>query len=408
MLILLMCMPILYDSAEVNIAVCTTFVIILFNDLKPQLPKDLLNVIAPLVLILIIASLSSFFFKWELYDIFKDFVYLLKPILFILLGYKLVSKIKDKSYIYKCIIYLAIIFAIIHIVKVFYLAYLYGFEVNKTRGFAGKSNYLEMLAIFLLFANTKRHDYFQINLKNYKLTQALLMLSFVLYFSRTMFVGLFLIFLAFKGYSKITTKGLAYFTSIIVLIFGFYWYLNSLDLERGSTGMEGFLYKIKIAPSEIFNADVDTSTKNHAALWDHWRAFEAKKAIDQLLGTSYYLGLFFGQGIGSLVDLGFKAPLGNIAMQHIPKIHNGLVYVTFKAGILGLICYISFLANLYLYAYRRLKNNMSKFANNFISGIGLYFMFTSLIITGIYNQGDILTIVLGGLIGLKSNYKYFS
>ena len=44
-----------------------------------------------------------------------------------------------------------------------------------------------------------------------------------------------------------------------------------------------------------------------------------------------------GTGYGSLVNLKFKAPLGNEDMKYISRLHNGYVFVFYKTGIFGLV-----------------------------------------------------------------------
>ena len=56
--------------------------------------------------------------------------------------------------------------------------------------------------------------------------------------------------------------------------------LQFMNIERNSTGIESFLYKIKIAPSEIFNSDIDID--DHKQLWDKWRAYEVKMAFNTI------------------------------------------------------------------------------------------------------------------------------
>ena len=176
-----------------------------------------------------------------------------------------------------------------------------------------------------------------------------------------------------------------------------------MELDRSSKGLEGFLYKLQIAPSEIFSADVDIN--NHAQLWDHWRGYEAHKAFEQLDEANYKYGYFFGKGLGSLVDLGFEAPLSEGGIQYIPIIHNGFAYIMFKAGFVGMFIYLLFLAYLYLTAYHKKTNSSIVFFNNFISGISLFYLFTTLIITGVYNQGDVVTLILGSFLFLKFYYN---
>ncbi|MBR9846115.1 MAG: hypothetical protein GYB35_08415 [Algicola sp.] len=179
--------------------------------------------------------------------------------------------------------------------------------------------------------------------------------------------------------------------------------LQFADLKRESKGIEGFFYKIKMAPSEIFSPDININTKNHRSLWDHWRAYEALKAIEGISSTEYKLGWVFGKGLGAQVDLGFEAPLDGKKFQYIPIIHNGYVYVLFKSGMIGLIIYLAFLLFIYMQSYKK-GNHYGNIINNFISGIALFFLLTSLIITGIYNSGDIIVFILGGLFSLQFFY----
>ena len=76
---------------------------------------------------------------------------------------------------------------------------------------------------------------------------------------------------------------------------------------------------------------------------------------------------------------------------------------------LYLILLLIFLISLYLKVYSFYKNNSHKiFINRLISSLGLFYLFTSLIITGIYIPRDAIIFLLGGLLSfnlLESNSK---
>jgi hypothetical protein len=112
-----------------------------------------------------------------------------------------------------------------------------------------------------------------------------------------------------------------------------YGYLYSVKIDRGKPGLEAFLYKIKIAPEEIFKTNIDRD--NHKELWDHWRGYEAKRALATMEDKpSSYV---FGTGYGSLVNLKFKAPLSTTdkeGLKFISELHNGYPYVLYKTGII--------------------------------------------------------------------------
>ena len=209
-----------------------------------------------------------------------------------------------------------------------------------------------------------------------------------------MMVLAILLLLSINGYTKITMKGLKAMGIFLLAIIGFYIFLHSIKIDRGKPGLEAFLFKVKIAPEEIFKTRIDR--ENHKELWDHWRGYEAKRAFD--LMTEYPSSFVFGTGYGSLVNLKFEAPLTgeNKGMKFISELHNGFAYVFYKTGIIGLIIYLSFLISLYKVIYKN-----SNYATAFISSIGILYFFTTLTITGIYNSRDIIIFILGALLFFK-------
>ena len=127
--------------------------------------------------------------------------------------------------------------------------------------------------------------------------------------------------------------------------------LQFIDIERGATGIESFFYKLKIAPSEIFDAEINV--EDHTQLWDNWRAYEAKKAFETMNEQESIIPFISGMGLGALTDLDFEVPLGHQRMQYIPHLHNGYVYVFFKSGIIGLVMLLLWLIYIYAYTYKR-------------------------------------------------------
>src|SRR5690606_25260152 len=108
------------------------------------------------------------------------------------------------------------------------------------------------------------------------------------------------------------------------------------------------------------------------------------------------LNYVLGKGFGALVDLQFYAPVGGEkGLRYIPHTHNGYIYVFFKTGTIGLILYLFVLFNLYKQVYIKPKSNNHIILLRLISGLALYFIFTSLIITGIYNLQDVSILLLG-------------
>lgn len=392
--------PIAISSIEVTISFCLLLSLFFLLDVRFKYSTPFSFALLPLLGIFLIALGSTFMYNHETYDIIKDFVYLIKPVLFIWLGFYLTGKIHDKEYIYKVIFILAAFFALLHLAKIgFYtLERSFSVSINLLRYAGGKANYIELLALVLLHL---RKDIKPYNFKWswFPLLKLLLYVSFIFYFSRTMLVGILVLYLSIYGYTKLTSKGVTYLSIFLGATTIFFAVLLNMDLDRSSEGIEGFFYKIQNAPAEIFTTDIDI--ENHANLWDHWRGYEANKAFTQLDEAPHNYGYFLGKGMGSLVDLGFEAPLNTGGIQYIPITHNGFAYIAFKSGFIGVFLYLLFLIHLYLQAYKKGKNKKGVFFNHIISGIGISLFFTTLIITGAYNARDVLTIVLGSFLFLQ-------
>jgi hypothetical protein len=206
-------------------------------------------------------------------------------------------------------------------------------------------------------------------------------------------VSIILLF-SIYGYTKITNKSLILIAVFLLFTTLLYAYLATLKLDRNGNSLESFLFKVKIAPSEILMTKIDRN--NHVELWDHWRGYEAYRAFE--LMKEYPSSFVFGTGYGSLVNLKFQAPLSdeNKGLKFISELHNGFAYVFYKTGIIGLMIYLSFIISLYKVIYKKYN-----YSTVFISSIGILYFFTTLTITGIYNSRDIIIFILGALLFFK-------
>lgn len=405
-IVVLLC-EIYLPSYKINFALQFLFLIGILLTTKCKISKPTLLIIAPLVLIFIIGLLGFFYEKHDLSFIIKDITYFLKPINGILLSYFLFRKGFDLVIFLKTILFVGCLTAFIHLFGIFILGDFANNSIHKLRGDFGLDNFIEIFAFYILLFSKKHMNEWLIRKKVFRfLVLFFLLISIYLYFSRTMLVVFFVMGFSLLGYAKITVKTLKFIGIAVVSILVLYAYLFSVKLDRNAKGAEAFLYKIKIAPEEIFKSKIDRN--NHKELWDHWRGYEAKRAIYLMEEnpTSY----FIGTGFGSLVNLKFQAPVGGEGgMKYISRLHNGYVFVLYKTGTLGLLLYFVFLTSLYLKIYRFNTNNSNQIlVNRLISSIGLFYIFTTLIISGIYIPRDAVVFVLGGLLSfntLKSNTK---
>ncbi len=372
-------------------------IVVLISAKNLSINNALLKLIIPLILIFLIGCLGMPFSGSGLAPIIKDITYFLQPMMALLLGYFVFKSQKKADSILKFIVYFGCFLAVLHFFGILFFGNLAGNSIHKIRGIFGLDNFIEVFAFYILIFNKQFFGYAFI--KNQKLYYALILIllgSIFLYFSRTMLIILVLTGISLLGYTKITKQLISYFLLSLLCIGLLFVYLNQLKLNRNSKGFEGFLYKVKIAPQEIFNTKINKS--DHKQLWDRYRAYEAKRALELMVNQpiSYVVGM----GHGSLVNLGFKAPLGDEDLKFISKIHNGYVFVFYKTGILGLFIYLYLLVKIFMYNKKPYADNQQKMINYLISSIGLFYLFSSVIITGIYIPRDMIIFLLGGLLPL--------
>lgn len=386
-------------SFKINVIFQISLLLMYFRIEKPTISIRLIKIIAPIILILLLGFVGALIYKNPIGIIIKDILHFIKPLQGILIGYFFFKIFNNRSVFVKTVIKTAFISALIHFFILIFFVDLASGTVNSVREFT-KDNFLELIAIFFLGYNKlffKEEIIFSKDKS--RVIFIVLLISCVLYFSRTMIIGALIFFFTIKGFTKITKNSLKYIGLGLVAVSLFYAYLYSIKIDRSKPGLEAFMYKVKIAPEELFKTKIDR--ENHKELWDHWRGYEAKRSF--ALMDEKPLSYLFGTGYGSQVNLKFKAPLtaDNKGMKFISELHNGYAYVLYKTGIIGLIFYLSFIFILYKKIYSKVM-----FETIFISALGFFYFFTTLTITGVFNSADTTVFILGALLfGLDQSNK---
>ncbi len=403
LLVLSIIIQIEVNSFEIKSVMLVLILAFFFILNKGRVFKNDFELLSLLILIILIGVVSAIFNSPVAYDFLKDLLYFSKPIILILLGYFIAKRINNWKVLFKTLIYLGVTYAGYHILHVLFFTDLTNTTVSQIRGINGLSNIIEAFAIAFITLSYKYPSFNVISKNSTKrLFLILLITSFILYFSRTMLVGLVILILGVLNYIKLNRKGLKYGFIIFLTIGSLYTYLYNTNIDRKGDAIESFLYKLKIAPEEIFSPKLDI--KNKASLWDHWRAYEAYSAFVGLNESPYSYP--FGKGFGALIDLKFVAPLGGEkGMRYIPILHNGYVFILYKTGIIGFLLYVTFLFYLYFQSYIRTKCIENQVFRNILAALGLYIIFSSLIITGLYNLEEVTPLILGVFIFLTTNSK---
>lgn len=387
-------------SFKINIFFQIIVLLAYFAIEKPTISIQFVKIITPIFIILFLGFLGMILYRNPLGIALKDIFHFIKPIQGILIGYFFFKTINNNKIFVKTIVKIGFISAITHFFIILFFVDLASGSVNALREFT-RDNFLELIAIFFLgyYKFFFKEELFNSRNKT-RIFFIVILISCILYFSRTMMMGALILFFTIKGYTKITKDSLKYIGLTALAVSLFYGYLYSIKIDRGKPGLEAFMYKVKIAPEELFKTKINR--ENHKELWDHWRGYEAKRAFALMEERPF--SYISGTGYGSQVNLKFKAPLSqdiDKGMKFISELHNGYPYVLYKTGIIGLVLYLIFLFGLYNKIYSK-----ATFETIFISAFGLFYFFTTLTITGIYNTNDTTVFILGALLyGLGKLHK---
>lgn len=387
----------LYFTFKYTIFIQIFVLALFFTFEKASVSLRFFKTVVPIIYLFIIGFLGMILYKYPLFNINKDVLHFIKPLLGIFLGYVFYKKINNLKLFIKTIIITGFISSIIHFLLILSIQRIN--NVADIRSF-GTDSFIELTAVlFLVFYRKFNNENLFSNKLYYYGILIPVLFSSILYFSRTMIVMTIVALLSINGYTIITKQTIKIIAVLILFTIGFYAFLFSINIHRNNGGVESFLYKVKNAPAEVFKSKVDR--ENHADLWDHWRGYEASRAIALL--NEKPITYVFGCGYGSLVNLKLYAPLSKDntkGMKYISELHNGYLYILYKTGIIGIFFYLFFLINLYSKIY--INRN---FISVFISLIGLSYIVTTLVTVGINNSNDALMIVLGALLFFDEKEK---
>lgn len=384
------------SSYSIELSFLTSVFVILIS-FKQKVSSNFFQIVLLVSVVAFIGVISTFFeLPYPIIDIIKDVIYFIRPAAILLASYFVVTSIKSISFVFNTVVILALTFALIHLFIIIINignidSYVY------LRSLGGKQNHIEIVALVFLFFT----PYTSVFKKNRKLITFIITLSFLLYLSRTMFIILFLYFLGYKGYlflNKRLIKGSMVFLLISIII-GIV--MSNVETNRDSTGLKAFIYKTQNSFTELFETvDTDKIRRDKRKLWEHWRAYEAQKAIQQL-DKNGIKAWTLGLGFGSQIELETKVRLDGKFFTEVPSIHNGFVFVLFKTGLLGFTFYLVLIIYMFLKFQKFRDEKNDTLFNRLIVATSLYVFFNSFVIAGFYRPGEFSLFLFAILLASK-------
>lgn len=374
-----------------------TFLVWLFAILVSYKEKYSLTIIKLTIifsLIIVIACLSKLFYTYPVFNSIKDFTYLLKPILGLLVGYQLYDKVSNKGM--KTFIYAGLLLALIHVFLIVLASYNFRtLNMNIIRMESGFfSDYEVYVLLLLLF-----HKKFDLEMTKFRrnLLIAILSFSIFMYFSRTNFLQFFILLLGIKGYYILTPKSLRILLgSILILSLGYasIYYSNP---KRNGKGLEGLMYKIKISPQEAFKTRINK--EDWRDFNDNYRSYENILSVKEVQKDGIRT-ILFGKGIGSTMNIGQKIYTtdGSI-IQNISIAHNGFMTILLKSGLVGVVLLLLTIVLL----YRQKKSNIPivNTINLLLIGTSIFLIVSYWVFMGLYFKLDNKSVIIGFFIAMR-------
>lgn len=354
---------------------------------------SLIKLIVPYILILLIAFFVQFNYDHEIYFVIRDITYLSKPILGFILGYQLCNKnfntalnllLKTGFFIAICHILILISAVVIHRAS----------TVADLRFHSGYfSDYEIYIFVILLF-----HKKFEIDYSRKKLLIYTIVIGFsaFMYLARTNFIQFLILFLALKGFFVINKKSILVISSIFIFASVGYTAIYKSNPRRSADGVEGFLYKLKVAPMEAFKTKINRY--DWVEFHDNYRSYENIITVRTVIKDGIWTTLF-GKGLGSQIDLKQEVYLGDMYLRHISILHNGFMIVFLKAGLMGILIY--FFTITYFFRPIDSKVEMIRQINLLFLGTGIFLFVSNWVFLGFYNLTESKSILIGFLIAYR-------
>lgn len=374
-----------------------TFLIWLFTVLLTVKKKYSFTIFSFVILfsvVLLIATLSSLFYNYQTFSIIKDFTYLLKPILGLLVGYQIFDKFRNKNF--DVFLNAGFVLSLIHATLIF-AAFIkfYSVDMNLIRAEAGFFSDYEVYVFVLLLFSDKFN--IAIDKKRRKIYLLVIGFSIFMYLARTNFLQLAILFLGIKGYFILNKNSVKVLSVVILGVLMSYSAIYYSNPKRNGDGIEALMYKIKIAPEEAFKTKIDKN--DWKDFNDNYRSFENITTVKSVTSDGTR-AIVFGKGIGSTVKIGQKIETTDgSTIQNFAVAHNGFMTIFMKSGIIGVLLLLAFLY--LLYKQKRSEVPIINNINRLLMGTSIFLIISTWVFMGVYFKLDNKSIIIGFLIAMR-------
>jgi hypothetical protein len=345
--------------------------------------------------ILFLGFFSADYQNLKVFYYIRDITYLIKPVLGLLIGYQITKNLGQQ--VLKKLIFVAFLIAVAHLfLMVFSVVYYKVRNIHDLRLFSGYFSDFEVYAVVLLLF--RKQLGIELTQREYRIGLIVISTSAFFYLARTHFIQFFILVLAMKGYLVLNKRSVMAVLSLVVVAVISYSAILYINPKRNGQGMEAFLYKIKVAPTEPFKRKINKD--DYVDFNDNYRSVELNLTLRQVAYEGWPT-ILFGKGLGSQVDLKREVFLGDMELRYISVLHNAFMTVLLKAGVLGILIV---LYSIYLLVRKSgSPNPRTRYISYLIVGTGVFMLASNWVLMGFYFTHDVKSIVVGVLFALRES-----
>lgn len=365
----------------------------IFITFRSTYSKKFLTYVVCFLAIFLLSIFATNFATSKPYFIIRDITYLLKPLLGLLLGYQICWFIYKNAL--KTIVYSGLGVSIIHILIILKTFLIYrNISVALLRDFCGFFSDFEVFALILVVF----HRRFQLNFnkKIYYLLLITIGFSAFMYLSRTNFIQFIVLYLGVKGYYTLNRRAIIAVSSVVTISVILYSIVLFINPKRTGSGVEEFLYKIKVAPTEPFKSKVNASDYKDFNV--NYRSVELIYTLKQIKNKGSQ-AMILGSGLGSQIDLKQIVHLGDMDLRYISVLHNGFMTTYLKSGIIGVLILVFSIG--FLFNQNRTNIPINQQINFLLIGTSVFLLVSNWVLMGYYFTQDSKSILVGLLFAYK-------
>jgi hypothetical protein len=352
----------------------------------------------PVPFILIIIGIAGSIGN-DLYDVLKDGWYYITPFIILYAGYLVANRERRLSEILKLFVIIGWLLSLIHLTNiVINPGILFESSIEAIRHELGRGYFLSMISlIIILYARKTRFPLF-----NYRSARILIWviiitdaISVILSFSRTLWISFIIMYAVTGGWFTLRHPKRLLLAGITIIVLN----LALFALPKDQLSPDTMSGKIVNSFNEVLISDYTWKPD----MQRHWRGYESYMAWQSYLDGSP-LNIISGHGFGKLVDLKVNMDLGGEIFRYIPVLHNGYLYLLVKTGVIGFTLYLIFIYQLLIsgISYANKNRDRDPFSGNLLIALVLVLLFTTFVISGMFNKGGLVPIIL--LIGILLGY----